>query len=850
MKKTVCFIIANVFFLSLISLWSCSDNKRIQNAQNIVINELMASNRTGLLTHKGKAFDWIELKNTGTDSINLKGFELTVIEEIPDSIIEEEGFVDENEMTWTFPDNVVIGGGECLVVFANKKKDKEENTDSEAPKKEKKKKTDKPKTPDSDKSLIADLKFPKNGGKIQFKAPNGQVIRELEYGKLEADQALALQPDSTYKATYWQSPGFDNTPEGYEAAALLMDDQRKDPLKIWELMSRASQSGDNWVELKNTGTTEIDLSAYSIAKKKPKTEGWKLPARKLQPGEIITVQLAGNENSVSMKAPFKLGDSETLILSKDGKFVDGVCAKQTIYGGSIGRMNGKKGFFYFSTPTRGGENGENGRRYIADKPEFDRKPGLYPKSDKLTLRLKDTGKKVHYTLDGSEPNINSPLLKDSLLLTKGTVIRAFTEGDSINLRSNIGTTSYLLGADHQIPVMNIAVNNNDLYNYNTGIYVAGPGGETDDWPHKGANYWKKWTKKAHMEFFDGEDGFSTDCGLRIFGGFSRAEAKKSFRLKFRGEYGDSEVDYDFFKDGEPMDLKDIVLRAGAQDYNRCMVRDEFFTSLMKKESPTILTQKYRPVALYINAEYFGLYYIREKIDKHFMARKLNIPTDSINIIMSIGYNEEGPKTAYLDLMKYVGTNPMTDNHHYNYMKDNVDFLGLIDYKLGQMYSGNTDIGNVRYVRSTSPESDKKWHFVFYDLDASWVGNKSVEYYLASAPGADASNVTAHHNRMINRLLQNPEFRALFLERVSHHMTHTFSPQNTTAVFDNLVAQIKPEMKRNCERWPQLSYEGWEKNIADFRKKFDERHKIMLDGIREYLKVTDAENKKYFGHLGY
>ena len=96
-----------------------------------------------------------------------------------------------------------------------------------------------------------------------------------------------------------------------------------------------------------------------------------------------------------------------------------------------------------------------------------------------------------------------------------------------------------MGREHDIPVVNITVNKNDLYNPSTGIYVEGPGYE-EEWPHMGSNYWQPWTKEAHVEFFDnkeGKEGFSVDCGLKIFGGFSRAEAKKSFRLKFRGKYG-------------------------------------------------------------------------------------------------------------------------------------------------------------------------------------------------------------------------------------------------------------------------------------------------------------------------
>ena len=83
------------------------------------------------------------------------------------------------------------------------------------------------------------------------------------------------------------------------------------------------------------------------------------------------------------------------------------------------------------------------------------------------------------------------------------------------------------------------------------------------------------------------------------------------------------------------------------------------------------------------------------------------------------------------------------------------------------------------------------------------------------------------------------------------MHETFSTQNATAVFDNLINTIKPEMQRNCERWPGvLSYARWEKNVNAFREKFKKRNVIMLNNLREYLSITDEENEKYFSDLGY
>lgn len=809
------FLIFSILLLALTAVTSCETRKEGKDeafGQVLVINELMASNHTGLMAENDSLYDWIEIKNISSSTVDLHKYALATVE----NKRKEKDTADVWDTNkWRMPE-MQLEPGEILLVFASKRDRKE-----------------------AGKELHTDFKLPKKDGCVQVLTKDGAIMSEVKYDKLAADQSFRRLEDDTYEASYYQSPGFENTQDGYEQYCQLIENQRKSPLKLWEVHTKSGKNMEAWVELKNVSDAPINLNDYALAAEPYKGKEFVLPEKTLAPGAILEVDC--KKSSIDIKG------SRSIALMKGGQFMDGVCAKLPPITATMGRMDGKSGFFFFPNATKGTENVGQHFRFMAAEPSFSEKPGIHKVAGGMHLEIDTHGQRVHFTKDGSLPTDSSPLYTEPIRIDTTTVIRAFCEGDSVSMRSNVATATYFINVDHTIPVVNISVNSNELFDKTTGIYEPGPGGG-GDYPHKGANYWKKVHKKAHVEYYDSVGNFSLDCGFAIFGGFSRTLAKKSFKVKFDDLYGDNELSYDVFDEGKARKFKNLVFRSGSQDMSGVMVRDEFFTSLLKENSPTLLVQAYRPVALYINAKYFGLYYIREKIDKNFVADHLDVPNDSINIIMSLVYNEEGPKTHFQSLLNYVRTNDLRSKEAYDYMKNLVDFDGLIDQKLGQIYSANMDVGNIRYVRSTSEESDKKWYFVYYDVDLSWVQNPPSAFFLR-AGGPAGGNET--HNIIIDRLLANKDFRQRFLERLSLHMHKTFSTENTTRVFYDLVNWIKPEMKLNCKRWPEFcSFEKWEKNCETFSAKFKTRNKTVLDDLRQELKVTPEENKKYFGDLGF
>lgn len=72
---------------------------------NIIINEIVASNATGLRTRQGKYEDWVELFNPTTEYVNISGWYLT---DSPDNLIQ-----------WQFPEGVILKPSGFMVVFCD-----------------------------------------------------------------------------------------------------------------------------------------------------------------------------------------------------------------------------------------------------------------------------------------------------------------------------------------------------------------------------------------------------------------------------------------------------------------------------------------------------------------------------------------------------------------------------------------------------------------------------------------------------------------------------------------------------------------------------------------------------------
>ena len=87
----------------------------------------------------------------------------------------------------------------------------------------------------------------------------------------------------------------------------------------------------------------------------------------------------------------------------------------------------------------------------------------------------------------------------------------------------------------------------NLFDKDIGIYSFGDSFD-QNYPYFGANFWEDWERPIHLSLYDlsGDLEVEYNLGVKIFGGWSRGQAQRSFSLFARNKYGTSEIDYKLF----------------------------------------------------------------------------------------------------------------------------------------------------------------------------------------------------------------------------------------------------------------------------------------------------------------
>ncbi len=625
-----------------------------------------------------------------------------------------------------------------------------------------------------------------------------------------------------------------------------------------------------WIEIHNRSAQPIDLAGWTLTDDSAQTNKWIFPNRILGPNEYLFIFASGKDrtNGSRLHTNFKLSSYGEYLALFDpaGNPMTRFAPKYPeqrpdISFGLIGASYG-----YLAVPTPGGPN-SSAVIYtgVAAPPHFSVQRGFFENSFGLTLFCETDAASIRYTLDGREPSETS-LLYTGAVWVAGSPDRAVVTVRAAGFRvgflsSRVVTHTYIfpeqvltqparpngfpsswntvdggvtVPADYEMdpqvitnaissPLARIALTNlptlsvvlpaNDLFSQEAGLY-ANPG---PPFAERAA-----WERAASVELLnpDGHGGFASQAGLRIQGGTSRdpnRTHKHSFRLFFRGDYGEGALDHALFPGSPVKTFNTLILDAGlnltwthrtdlSQRGRAQYVRDQYLSDLQGAMGHPAAHGKF--VHLYLNGLYWGIYNVHERPDEDFAASFFGGEPEQYDVVKNTGTFEvvSGDAVAWNAMMALANAD-IEHNAQYEQIQQYLDIPAFIDYMLVNLYAGNDDWPFQNWYAMRKRDAAGRFSFVSWDAEHIL---KDVNY---NAVGVNNANSPG---QLLAFLRNNLEFRLLFADHVHRHFFNggllyvnpsnsavdPVHPENNNpaALYLRRIAEIDPAIVLESARW--------------------------------------------------
>lgn len=819
-----------IFILFLMVLFY--DNARGQ----VVINEGSNKNYSSISDENGDYPDWIEIYNAGTDTIHLQGYSLT----------DDMG----QPFKWTFPD-IKLLPGQYKVVFCSGKNRKPTagfvnvlsetgynpttgwNNHNLA-------------TPvywDGTSSLLLNVCSYRNGYitnsvfnqtvtpyySTVFAFQDGSpYICQSEYG-FKATQRPNIKINNNIIGTGTQQ----NSPFDYPA-----------PYGNWYWAAR-HQMILPAAELLSSGLTPglITSLAFDVASTDPAIvyDYINFSIKPVSYNEVTT-SFEPLDTNLTLHTNFKISTSGETVYLFDSlqSLVSSLLINCEQPDNSVGLFpdaGSNTAIFLTGTPEATNNNSQTYSTYLL-APVITTPSGIYSSPINVSINNPNgSGSVIRYTLDGSDPDTTAAVYN-------GTPIPVFFSGvlkarafSTTELPSQEAVSSYLFGITHVTPILSVVTDPENLY---------GPDGIFDNWQFD-------WEKAAYAEYFDtlNQLVFSQRAGIQIDGGLggSRSHPQHSFRVELDDPVlGSGPVYYPIIPNRSTrIKYSKIYLRNGSNYYQILPYKDAAHLEGMAAETYNYYSA-WRPVTVYINGGYFGIYELREKFDSEYFEEIEGADGDSLDLLSLSAWNgyvlralEGSVDSFFVDHADFSNLTP-TDSAFLTDADQYFDLQYYADYIIAETWAGNVDWpqNNIKIYRSNT--TGFRWRFCVIDLEGSmdpFGFSTAQDDHIAYVLNADPNNP---YINIFLKCIQNTRFRNYFINRYADLMNTSYKYQRLSSVANNMFNQTVIEMPKQYMRW------GDPNNITGQMNGFVSNHQTFLselsirtDIVRNHIQNNFALN---------
>ena len=710
------------------------------------------------------------------------------------------------------------------------------------------------------------------------------------------------------------------------------------------------EDGDSpdWVELFNAGENTVALTHYWLTDDPNALHKWAFPDRALPSGEFLLVFASGKDRRSGevLHANFKLGaGGEYLSLVKADQPVQAFepnllkLGSNESYGmifrGGEARL-GESGIL--SEPTPGAPNSSSWALPRAEDAVFSVERGFYEGPFEVAISSGTDGALIRYTTDGKAPSeTHGEVYQAPIEVSTTTTLRAIALAED-HAPSEVGTHTYifaqavvrqperpkswprtrpgrggrrgffgfgsrqgrsvpmdyamaepssvdateeeLVTALKAIPSFSIVTDQESLFDRDEGIF-AHPG-----------NRGRDWERPISIELIDpsGEEpGFQWNAGLRIRGGHSRTPycAKHAFRVYFRDDYGDGQLDYPLFGSGGVDEFDDVDLRT-AQNYSyhysgegaqNTMVREVFARDSQRAFGQPHARSRY--YHLYLNGLYWGLYQSQEHTEASYAAHYFGGDKDDYDAVKArmprggMGATD-GTTDAWYHLYKFANAIAQerdaekrqalyydlrgldAEGHPDEEKTVYLDVENLIDYMLVIFYIGSFDAPVTRFSDDRAAnnwfailqrDGRRGFQFFCHDTEHSLGSDgDALINRLGPFPAGD-HDATSNPQWIHQQLMAVDQYRKAFQERAEWALLSQEGPLTYEASLRRLNRRAETVGKAivaECARWgdhrsqPGYTKQNWEEAVERVRDVLKMRSEILPEQLRQAQRFTNGD----------
>ena len=198
-----------------------------------------------------------------------------------------------------------------------------------------------------------------------------------------------------------------------------------------------------------------------------------------------------------------------------------------------------------------------------------------------------------------------------------------------------------------------------------------------------------------------------------------------------------------------------------------------------------------------------------------------------------------------EIHSFALNNDLSNQANYQQVADEIDVTSLTDYILINSFVVCTDWinWNTSWWRGIDPAgSHQKWGYGLWDEDATfnhYINYTGVPDDTAEADPCYPEGITAdpeQHIVLLNKLLENEEFRQYYITRYMDLMNTTFQEEEMIGVLEEIENSISPDMPQHIDRWGGIMNE-WQDNVQKVKDFIIDRIDYIPGGLNDCYNLT-------------